>query len=214
VGTPIRALARRVVVLRVVFGAIWAVDAFLKWQPSFADKFMDTVAEGAQHQPGWLSPWFDFWHNLVGSDPRLFAYAAAVIETLLAIGLILGLARRIVYIGGAAWSLGIWAIPEGFGAPFMAGAPDVGAGIMYAIIFGALYALESASGFDGGSVDSAIERRFPSWRLLAQPGERAPTALLGASSEPGEPKRYGPSAPATQPARDDLQSAGTERRRT
>jgi len=28
------ALTRRVVVLRIGFGVVWAIDAYLKWQPS------------------------------------------------------------------------------------------------------------------------------------------------------------------------------------
>src|SRR5436189_4038730 len=116
-GGVARTVARRLVALRVVFGAIWAIDAYLKWQPSFTHQFMSTVSEGAAHHPAWLSPWFEFWHDLFAVDPHLFAYAAAVVETLLAIGLLLGVARRVVYIGGMMWSLAIWSIPEGFGTP-------------------------------------------------------------------------------------------------
>jgi len=34
-----RPLAARVALIRIVFGLIWAVDAWLKWQPDFAAGF-------------------------------------------------------------------------------------------------------------------------------------------------------------------------------
>ena len=172
-GAAVRAVARRTLTLRVAFGVVWAIDAYLKWQPAFADRFMSTVAEGAEHQPGWLSPWFDFWHDAIAPNPSLFATGAAVIESLLAVGLILGVGRRVLYIGGATWSLAIWSIPEGFGTPFMPGATDIGTAIMYAILFGALYSLEAAVNWSTWTLDTAIQKRLPAWRALGQPGGRA-----------------------------------------
>jgi hypothetical protein len=45
-----RPLAARVALIRIVFGLIWAVDAWLKWQPDFAAGFKDSIVEGARHQ--------------------------------------------------------------------------------------------------------------------------------------------------------------------
>ena len=174
-------LERRVVILRIGFGVVWGIDAYLKWQPSFIDGFGSMIAEGARHQPGWLSPWSDFWRDLIAHDPHLFAYASAVIETLLAVGLLLGLGRRILYVGGAIWSLAIWSVPEGFGTPFMPGASDIGTAIMYAILFAALYAIEAAVKPRVWTLDSAVQKRF-AWRAFRAPGTlhlgrglRAPT---------------------------------------
>ena len=33
------ALIRRVELLRLVFGAVWGIDAYLKWQPSFVNDY-------------------------------------------------------------------------------------------------------------------------------------------------------------------------------
>jgi uncharacterized membrane protein YphA (DoxX/SURF4 family) len=112
---------RRVETLRLLFGGVWAIDAYLKWQPGFVHGYAGDVASAAQGQPGWLRPWFRFWRHLVSHDPRLLAYATAVIETVIAFALLLGFARRAVYLGGALWSLGVWIIPEGFGSSFLAG---------------------------------------------------------------------------------------------
>lgn len=48
-------------VLRVTFGAIWLIDAMLKWLPGFRDSYMSVITAEAQGQPGWLQPWFHFW---------------------------------------------------------------------------------------------------------------------------------------------------------
>jgi thiosulfate dehydrogenase (quinone) large subunit len=166
------ALARRVVVLRIGFGAVWAIDAYLKWQPSFVRDFLKTVSAGAMDQPHWLSPWFDFWRHVVRFDPHLFAYGSALVESVLAIGLLLGIGRRLLYVGGAAWSIMIWSVPEGFGTPFTPGATDIGTAIMYAILFATLYALESAASPTMLTLDSRVQRRHPRWAVVGQPGRR------------------------------------------
>jgi len=165
---------KRVEILRVVFGIVWAIDAYLKWQPSFVSGYAGNVAEGASGQPGWLRPWFRFWRHMVKLDPHLLAYATAAIETLIAVGLIVGFARRAVYIGGILWSVAIWTIPEGFGGSFVAGATDIGTAIMYAFVFVVLYSLETLPTATGAwSLDHRIERSAPWWRIVAEPGSAA-----------------------------------------
>ena len=46
------------------------------------------MATGPQSQPHWLSSWFHFWRDLIAHVPHVCAYAVAVTETLLALGLI------------------------------------------------------------------------------------------------------------------------------
>jgi nitrite reductase (NO-forming) len=58
------------------------------------------VKSAAEGQPGWLHWWFHFWVNLVSPRPGFFAYMTAVIETLIAVALILGFARKLTYVGG------------------------------------------------------------------------------------------------------------------
>jgi hypothetical protein len=41
-------LIRRVETLRLLFGAVWAIDASLKWQPSFIGGYGGDVASAAQ----------------------------------------------------------------------------------------------------------------------------------------------------------------------
>ncbi len=71
-----------------------------------------------QGQPGWMHGWFQFWINLQHPHPHFFAYATAVIETVIALALVFGFARKYLYIVGALFSLTIWGTAEGFGGPY------------------------------------------------------------------------------------------------
>ena len=154
--------------LRVSFGIIWAIDAALKWLPGFRAGYMDTIMGMAQGQPGWLKPWFDFWINIQQPRVNLFAYTVAAIETLIAAGLILGFARKLTYLSAIIFSLLIWSTAEGFGGPYTTGAADVGAAIIYALVFLALLALSAYAGPARYSVDYYLEQRILWWWRVAE----------------------------------------------
>jgi len=161
--------ARAVAGVRIVFGVVWLVDASLKWTPHFINGYLDHLAEGAAGKPDWLQPWFRFLHDVQAPAPRTAAYFVAAVETLIALALLLGVARKFVYLSAAAFSLMIWAAPEGFGGPYTGrGADvDVGAGLIYALVFISLLYL-TCDGPDQYSLDAVIERRWPWWRRLAE----------------------------------------------
>lgn len=165
-------LYHRVAVARIAFGLLFGIDAYLKWLPGFVNGFLGEIDAASEGQPHWLQPWFHFWHNLFAHAPRFFAYATAVIETLIALALIFGIARQVTYFAAAVWSLLIWAVPEGFGGPYTHGATDIGTGVIYAVVFLALYHLDSLADESPWSLDPWIERRWPWWRSLAEPSMR------------------------------------------
>jgi len=76
---------------------------------------MDMLMGQAQGQPGWLKGWFTFWINLQHPRAIFFAYLVAVVETLIAVAVIAGFARKLTYISAAGFSVMIWATAEGFG---------------------------------------------------------------------------------------------------
>ena len=161
--------------LRITFGLIWAIDASLKWLPGFRASYMSTIMGIAQGQPGWLRPWFNFWIDLQHPRAMLFAYVVAVIETLIAAGLILGFARKLTYISAATFSLLIWATAEGFGGPYTAGASDIGTAVIYAVVFLGLLALSYYAGPARYSLDYHLEKRISWWWRIAEvrrPGSR------------------------------------------
>ncbi len=161
--------------VRTAFGLVWAIDAFLKWQPAFFDNYLSYITGIAQGQPQWLLPWFNFWGSLIKLDPNLFARLTQIIETIIAIGLLAGLARKWVYILGVVFASLIWVIPEGFGGPYTPGATDVGAGLIYVFLFLALIVITYVLGRSPYSVDFYLEKRYPSWRKVA---ELAPAHVL------------------------------------
>src|ERR1017187_1096684 len=135
-------LSKHVAVLRVVFGAMWVVDAVFKWQPAFRSSFLDQINSAAQGQAAWLNPWFHFWTNFLGHNPHLFAILTAIIESLIALALLLGFARRTTYLSATVFSLLIWSVAEGFGGPYTSGSTDIGTAVVYAVVFFALYGLD------------------------------------------------------------------------
>src|SRR5512138_1818807 len=93
-----------VAAVRAAFGILWAIDAFLTWQPAFATHYVGYLQNAANGQPAWLQPWFSLWLSLVGPNPGPFIWATRIVETLIALGLLLGLARRWTYLIGGLFS--------------------------------------------------------------------------------------------------------------
>jgi nitrite reductase (NO-forming) len=175
--------------LRIAFGVIWLIDATLKWLPGFKDSYMSTIMGIRDGQPQGLRWWFDFWINLQHPAVTFFWALVAVTETLIALALIFGFARKLTYIAAAGFSLLIWATAEGFGGPYTSGASDVGTALIYAVVFLGLLALNYYAGPSRLSVDYYLERRISWWWKLAemrkpepaQLGLPAPVALAPAS---------------------------------
>jgi uncharacterized membrane protein YphA (DoxX/SURF4 family) len=131
-------------VLRVMFGLVWLIDAFFKWQPGFRDGFAATIQGMVNGQPGIIKPWFQLWASIAAHTGQLLPDMSAVTETALGLALILGLARRAVYILGAMYAFFVWAVGEGFGGPYVLGtSTDVGAAVIYAFVFALLFILDS-----------------------------------------------------------------------
>lgn len=155
-------------VVPIIFGLIWAVDAWFKWQPEFQHNFLQIAKGGAASQPSWLGPFYQFWATTLPPYAHALALATAVGETVIALALIVGFARKPLYVLGALWSFGIWAIPEGFGNMSRAAYTDIGTSAIYVLVFAALWAIDSCKGPRRYSLDALIERRLPSWRRIAE----------------------------------------------
>lgn len=153
-------------IARLVFGVIFGFDAFLKWLPGYRRTYISQLRSSAAGQPGWLHGWFHFWISLQSAAPTLFAVLTGVAETGLAL---LGVGRRVGYGLGAAYTLLIWAVGEGFGGPYAAGATDVGTGIVYALLFVTLLAFASPARRERFSLDRVLVGRFAWWRFVSEP---------------------------------------------
>jgi nitrite reductase (NO-forming) len=160
--------------VRAAFGVIWAVDAFLTWRSAFAAHFVGYLHNAAHGQPGWLLPWFTFWIGLVTPNAGLFIWLTRLLETVIALGLLLGLARRWLYVLGGLFSLLIWSTAEGFGGPYAAGAANLGPALLYVLVFIALGVFDRTLGRTPYSLDYYLGRRRPRWQTVA---EWAPPSL-------------------------------------
>jgi nitrite reductase (NO-forming) len=161
--------------IRTAFGLVWAIDAYLKWRPVFFENYLRYVTSISSGQPPWLLPWFNLWISLIKPDPNLFAWLTRFAETAIAVGLLLGIARKWTYIIGGLFALFVWSIPEGFGGPYVPGTTDVGAGVVYILVFASLFVMDHILGRSPYSVDYYLERIIPAWRHLA---ESAPSNIL------------------------------------
>lgn len=75
---------------------------------------------------------------------------------------------KVTYVGGAVWSLLVWATAEGFGRMSSGVATDIGTAIVYSGVFLALLAADQCERTRPFSIDAAIERRLPWWRRVAE----------------------------------------------
>jgi thiosulfate dehydrogenase [quinone] large subunit len=156
-------------IIRLIFGVIFGIDAYLKWLPGFRKTYISQLNSVAGGQPSWLHGWFHFWITLQSSAPTAFAVLTGIAETGLALCLLLGVARRAGYTAGAVYSLLIWAVGEGFGGPYSSGATDVGTGIVYALLFLALLVFAPPARRERLSFDRVLVSRWSWWRYLAEP---------------------------------------------
>lgn len=126
-------------VLRIVFGVVWGIDAWFKWQPDFINNFTTYLSGAQDGQPWLIHHWIGFWINTAGIDPTFFAYAVAVGETAIALALIVGAFTNLTAVVGVLLSVVIWSTAEGFGGPYRAGSTDIGAAIIYVLVFAGLF---------------------------------------------------------------------------
>jgi len=151
-------------ILRIVFGIVWGIDAWFKWQPGFINSFTDYLHDAGKDQPAIVQSWIGFWTNIVHVDPTVFAYAVAVGETAIAVALILGVFSNLTYLVGVLLAAVIWSTAEGFGGPYQAGSTDIGAAVIYVLVFAGLFL--SVAGLQVG-LDRRLTPRLGRWGVLA-----------------------------------------------
>ena len=175
--------------VRIAFGAVWLLDAVLKWTTHFRSDYIDHLQEGSQGRPSWLNGWFRFWIDLQSPHPYFWAYLVAVAETLIALAVIVGFARKLTYAAALVFSLLIWTTAEGFGGPYTGASADVdaGAGIIYALVFAALLAFSYYLGTSRLSVDYYLEHRISWWHWVAEVGHHNHPRVLGSQPIPVHP---------------------------
>ncbi|MCC4247242.1 hypothetical protein [Stappia indica] len=115
-------------------------------------------------QPAMIKAWIKLWIDVVNVNPVGFAYFVALSETALAVALILGLFSNLSYIGGALLAFVIWSTAEGFGGPYGAGSTDIGAAVIYILVFALLW--QTRAGLYLG-LDRRLGKRLGSLAFVA-----------------------------------------------
>jgi len=86
-------------------------------------------------------------------------------ETYLALAVLTGFARKITYSVGLLYGLFVWSVAKGFGGRYIPGtSTDVGAAIVYSLLFGTLLVVDAGR----LSVDAWIDKRRPARRRVAE----------------------------------------------
>jgi uncharacterized membrane protein YphA (DoxX/SURF4 family) len=152
-------------VVRILFGVLWAIDAVFKWLPGWIHgQTLGHELDESKVPVPVLHQWVQMWHGAAATGPGAFAVAAAIVESLIAVALILGFLSNLTFIVTAVWSFGIWTSAEHLHMPFTTGMTDLGPSIGY--IFAAL-ALFFAGAGATWSVDAAIRPRLGRLAALA-----------------------------------------------
>lgn len=152
----------------VVFGILWGIDGFFKFQNGLYAQLPDIITQASIGQPAFLGGWFSFWHGVISYNPMFVTYATGILELSIAFSLITGFARKIAYFGGMILAMFIWSVPEGFGGPYGAGSVTVGGGNIYALGLLFMIVLGATFGRDVYTLDYAIERKFAWWAKIAE----------------------------------------------
>jgi uncharacterized membrane protein YphA (DoxX/SURF4 family) len=157
--------AKLIALLRIVFGIVWGIAAWLKWQPAFINSFTDQVTGAKDGQPPAIQSWISWWGNLVSTNPHFFAYLLACTETTLAVFFIFGILTNLTCVVSMLLSLGIWSVAEGFGGPIQPGkSTDIGTSIMYVIVAAILLAIAAGRYY---SVDQWLTPKLGRLGILA-----------------------------------------------
>jgi thiosulfate dehydrogenase [quinone] large subunit len=159
-------LSKHIAAVRIGFGLIWAVDAVFKFEPAFYRGILALIKAKDAGEPSWLNPWFNAWYRIVGSNQHLFAIMILIIEVLISLSLVLGIARRLNYALAAVFSFLIWGVGEAFGGPYVSGTTDVNAGIIYVLVFVLLYFVDGPIP-PSWSLDTFISERISWWHKIA-----------------------------------------------
>jgi len=159
-------LSKHIAAIRIGFGVIWIIDAAFKFESVFYRGLLQYVKSKDSGEPKWLNPWFHTWYSIIGSNQHLFAVILIVAESLVAVSLLFGLARRSSYLLGGVMAFLIWGVGEAFGGPYVSGSTDVGAGIIYCFVFAMLFVADGVIQ-PSWALDNILSKKISWWSKIA-----------------------------------------------
>ena len=161
-------VGKAVAYVRIAFGLVWLFDAILKFDPAFYNGMVQLIKDADGGGPAWLDGWYNFWVSFLGSAPHFFTFIVIALEFMIAIALLVGLGRKLIYAIGIVFSFLLWSIAEGFGRIFVGGETDPNAGIIYMLLFFLLFIVDTGAVPAKLAVDTIIEKNLSWWHLVSR----------------------------------------------
>ncbi len=158
-----------ITILRLLFGCMWAYDAWLKWRTDFGDTFIHYLTLANQGQTPVIATWLTFWSHIANQHPHFWAYGIVLGEICIALGLLCGALTNLVCSIGMILALLTWSSLDGWGGLFGRGTIDGGIIVVYVLLF--LGLMLSNAGQTLG-LDRFLATRLGRWTFLASGPEK------------------------------------------
>ncbi len=125
--------------LQLCLGLLWLLDAALQFQPYMFSPFFVTqlILPVANGNPGIVASSITWAGHAMLQHAALYNAIFAMIQLLIAIGIIVPRTRKLALAASVAWAVAVWWFGEGLGGIFTGASPLVGAPgsvIIYALI--------------------------------------------------------------------------------
>ncbi|MCW1291946.1 MAG: hypothetical protein QW213_07160 [Thermoproteota archaeon] len=154
-------------IVRIIFGVVFLSDALLKYL-FYSPLLIKENLLAALFAPwGFVYPWVYFWTILVTNNIFFVVSLAMIVESLIGIGLILGIFKKLTYYGGIVFSLSLWMTAAQFGGPYVDGTLNIGSSIFYVLLFSMLIYTERSFNFKDISLDKYLLRKFKTSKILS-----------------------------------------------
>lgn len=151
-----------ITILRIACGVLCIYDAWQKWQPGFAGKYLAELQQASSSQFPLTATWFTCWFSLAHLDIYAFTSVIAIIEIGLAIGLICGMLTNLACYTGT-----VLALSGCIGSGYISGAaiPTLDYGVIIIALLSFIGLIISNAGQPFG-VDNWLSPRYRRWTLL------------------------------------------------
>jgi len=139
---------------QLVLATVWLLDAVLQLQPFMftrgSNGFSGMLNGFATGNPGWIDHSISWNASNVYHHPILTNSLFALIQFLIAFGIIWTRTLKPALVVSIVWSLGVWWFGEGLGTIFQGGATPFGGGpggvLFYALLAVLLWRVKAATG--------------------------------------------------------------------
>ncbi|QOJ32678.1 MAG: multicopper oxidase domain-containing protein [Gammaproteobacteria bacterium] len=175
--------------LRLALGLLWGWMAIRFWSPGFDSHLHHYHDVALSSQPGMLMPWFGMWVGIMSIAADFFAGFGRLAATLVALCLLLGFARRTVYILAIVLSIPLWPLADGFLLPHSFSAFGLSSVLIYFLLFMVLMHADRLAIPQWPGIDDLILGQWRGWRWFCGFGPRQDAAASPGVGRPGFAQR-------------------------